>query len=288
MHAIIRFLVSLKLTVVLLGFSVALVFFGTLDQVETGIHVTQKKYFESLFVIWHWPDTWAYQDVLGSFALPLPGGYTVGGLLLINLIAAHIHRFQFTLKKFGIQLVHAGLILLLFSELFTDILSVETMMSIPEDGANNVGTNARINEIAFSTDYGDDQLKVVTIPTEHLKAGDYFSHQELPFDVEIIRYHENAQLGFRGNTPEAPVSIATAGIGMTRNMPRDITVTPVRPRYGCDGFAGQFLAPARDCAQHQHFLGIGSRGPGVRRGSAATWRGRRSDRRTVAPDWRGA
>ena len=232
MRAILRFLTSLKLTVILLCFSVALVFFGTLDQVETGIHLTQKKYFESFFVVWHWPATWAGQDFLGLFAIPLPGGYLVGGLLLINLIAAHIQRFQFTLKKFGIQLVHFGLILLLFSELFTDILSVETMMSIPEGGANNYGTNARMNEIAFIKDLEDGQQQVVTIRTDRIRSGDTFSDDALPFDVEVVQYYENAQLGFRANNPSAPPSIATEGLGKTNNMPRDLTVLPVRPRYG--------------------------------------------------------
>lgn len=232
MHPILKFLVSLKLTVVLLCFSMALVFFGTLDQVETGIHVTQKKYFESLFVVWHYPAAWPWHEVLGALSLPMPGGYLVGGLLLINLIAAHIYRFKLTLNKFGIQLVHGGLILLLFSELLTDVLSVESMMTIPEGGANNVASNARVNEIAFIKDVEGDKQQVVTISTEHMKAGDQHSHAALPFDVEIIEFYKNAQLGFKANNPTSPVSKATRGIGKANNMPRDLTVMPVRPRYG--------------------------------------------------------
>ncbi|MEM7672923.1 MAG: cytochrome c biogenesis protein ResB [Verrucomicrobiota bacterium] len=234
MKAIIQFLVSLKLTVILLCFSVVLVFFGTLDQVETGIHLTQKKYFESFFVVWYWPDTFPWQDYLGSFALPMPGGYLVGGLLLINLVAAHIHRFKFTLQKFGIQLVHVGLILLLFSELFTDILSVEVMMTIPEGEASNDGINARESELAFIKDLENGKQKVVTIDTEHLKNGDQFSHGDLPFDVEIVRFYENSAIRIRGADTSPPISLATIGLGKVNNRPSDIVVLPARPVYSME------------------------------------------------------
>jgi len=49
---------SLRLTVTLLTFSLALVFFGTLDQVNIGINKAQKDYFESFFVAWKYPEEW--------------------------------------------------------------------------------------------------------------------------------------------------------------------------------------------------------------------------------------
>jgi hypothetical protein len=61
-------LVSLKLTIVLLLFSMVLIFAATLDQVNLGIWAVQEKYFRS-FVI--------YSQV-GKIALPIfPGGYTL-------------------------------------------------------------------------------------------------------------------------------------------------------------------------------------------------------------------
>jgi hypothetical protein len=50
---------------------------------------------------------------LQDIPLPIPGGYLLGGLLIINLTAAYIVSFQWTLKKAGIQLIHLGIILLL-------------------------------------------------------------------------------------------------------------------------------------------------------------------------------
>ena len=175
MHPAIKLLTSLRLTVILLSFSMALVFFGTLDQVNTGIHVTQKRYFESLFVFWQYPDTLPFGDFLGGwFGIPMPGGYTIGILLLINLIAAHIQRFQWTLKKVGIQIVHAGLILLLFSELLTDFLAEESMMSIDESGSSNSAFNSQHGEIYFNRDVDEDHIEVFSIATDYLLYGDVF------------------------------------------------------------------------------------------------------------------
>ena len=81
---------SLRFTVVLLVFSMVLIFAGTLDQVNLGIAAVQEKYFRA-FVI-YFP--------VGRFAVPVfPGGYTVGGLLLLNLLAAHVDATLVTLTR---------------------------------------------------------------------------------------------------------------------------------------------------------------------------------------------
>ena len=74
-----NFFVSMRLTVVLLVLSMVLIFIATLDQVNLGIWAVQEKYFRSFFVLWN------VRDV----PVPIfPGGYLIGGLLLINLISA--------------------------------------------------------------------------------------------------------------------------------------------------------------------------------------------------------
>src|SRR6266566_2072409 len=84
-----RVLSSLRLTVVCLGFGMLLVFLGTLAQVHLGIHAVQARYFQSLIIFWSPPGT--------NWKIPvLPGGYLLGGALLINLIAAHAARFHFS------------------------------------------------------------------------------------------------------------------------------------------------------------------------------------------------
>src|SRR5215471_18635246 len=104
---------SLRLTVVCLGFALLLVFLGTLAQVDLGLYKAQNEFFRSFLVYWG--------PKGASWKIPvLPGGYLVGGVLLINLVASHITRFKLTRNKIGIWLVHFGLILLLLGQLGTD------------------------------------------------------------------------------------------------------------------------------------------------------------------------
>src|SRR4051812_46930951 len=103
---IIKFFTSLRLTVVCLCLGLVLVFFGTLAQVDMGLYQAQNDFFRSFFVLWG--------PKGGGWKIPVfPGGYLVGSVLLLNLVAAHIKRFSVSKKKIGIFLIHAGLILLL-------------------------------------------------------------------------------------------------------------------------------------------------------------------------------
>src|ERR1051325_3358548 len=118
---LVRFLVSLRLTVVLLAFGIVLVFVGTVAQADEGLYNAQARYFKHWFV-------WGITTFGYPIPIGLPGGYLIGTVLLINLVAAHINRFQFTTKKIGIQLTHAGVILLLVGQLTTDLFTRETQM----------------------------------------------------------------------------------------------------------------------------------------------------------------
>src|ERR1043166_2013728 len=116
---------SLKLTVACLAMAMVLVFGGTLAQVHMGIHEAQKMYFNSLFVWWRPPHA--------RWPIPIfPGGYLIGGVLFVNLIAAHLKRFKMGWRRSGIFLTHIGLLLLLAGGFLTSILQVESQMMIDE------------------------------------------------------------------------------------------------------------------------------------------------------------
>lgn len=103
---------SLTLTVILLGFSLVLVYAGTLAQIDMDVWGVQHKYFHTLF-------TWMpLQDLVPRFAdipranwisIPFPGGYLIGSLLLLNLLAAHATRFKFSMQD--LWLLPQGLII---------------------------------------------------------------------------------------------------------------------------------------------------------------------------------
>src|SRR4051812_15735365 len=95
----VKSLSSLKLTVVLLALAMFLILAGTFAQIDHPIDVVQKLYFHSLLV-WipvgiFFPRTPGGQPSLGLH-LPMLGGYAIGLLLIVNLIAAHGLRFKQT------------------------------------------------------------------------------------------------------------------------------------------------------------------------------------------------
>ncbi len=215
------FFVSLKLTVWLLGLSIILIFWATLAQVKLGIWGVQEKFFHTLFVL----------ETIPGTAIPVPvfpGGYLLGGLLLINLVAAHIYRFKLEWKKAGIQLTHLGLILLLVGELITSLMQVESNMRLEEGGTMHYSESYRNNELAILDTTNPEFNEVVAIPEAVLADGGSIQHPKLPFQIRIRDYYPNAALQMRDQVPGAAPSPATAGIG-----PR-VAVTPLRLTYKQD------------------------------------------------------
>ena len=215
------FFVSLKLTVFLLALSIVLIFWATLAQVQLGIWGVQQKFFHAFFVLEKIPGT--------SIPVPVfPGGYVIGGLLLINLVAAHVYRFRFEWRKAGIQLTHAGLILLLVGELISGVMQVESQMRLEEGGTSKYSESYRLNELVLIDTTNPDYNEVVAIPEGVLGDGGVIQHPKLPFQIRIRDYFPNAFLQMRDQAPNAPAPVATAGIG-----PR-LALTPLNLTYKQD------------------------------------------------------
>ncbi|MGI8891454.1 MAG: cytochrome c biogenesis protein ResB [Chthoniobacterales bacterium] len=201
-----RVLSSLRLTVACLGFGLLLVFLGTLAQVHLGIHAVQSRYFQSLFIFWSPPGA--------AWKIPiLPGGYLLGTVLLINLIAAHAVRFQLTKKKLGIILLHLGVILLLIGQLLTGLFARETQMRIDEGQTAGYSEAPREVELAV-VDHSDPNFdQVVAIPEAVLARGGTMQNQTLPFALSIRQFMPNSHLAMRTQDSQGPTSLATQGVG---------------------------------------------------------------------------
>ncbi len=202
---LVRFFCSLRLTVACLVLGLVLVFAGTLAQVDLGLYKAQNEFFRSWIVYW---------TPRGSaLSIPvLPGGYLVGGVLLVNLVASHLKRFKFTRDKAGIWMVHFGLILLLLGQLGTDMLSRESTLHLREGESRNYSEADRDTELVVIDTTDRDSDKVVAIPQRMLMRQENIRNAELPFMVKVKKFYGNSTVENRAaNATEPPP--ATQGIG---------------------------------------------------------------------------
>lgn len=214
---LIRLLTSLKLTITCLAFGMILIFVGTLAQVEYGINQVLDIYFRSFVAIWRVPGTIIH--------VPLPGGFTIGLVLMVNLLASHFYRFKLSARKSGILLTHFGLITLLLGELFTALYARESAMRMSEGETKNFSEAYRENEIAI-TDRSDPRLdKTIAIPESALDVGSTHSVPQSTLQVRVLGYFANSRILSRsgGQPPPSGAILATQGAGaglFAQEMPR--------------------------------------------------------------------
>lgn len=228
MNPVFKFFSSLRLTVVLLAFSLVLVFFGTLDQVQWGISHTQKLYFESWIVLTPVLSlvkvltAQMYDPALAWFRIPLPGGFALGALLLINLTCSHFRYFKASWKKSGIAILHLGVLLLLVSGFLTAYLQQESHMRLDEGGpAVNYSTSFDQQEIALIDKSAEDTDTVTAVPLALAhKQGEIDLHNG--FKLKIHAAMKNAGFGLRGNLLSQYENFATQGQNMTETQFRQV------------------------------------------------------------------
>jgi len=199
-------LASLKLTVALLGLSVFLVFIGTVAQIEGGIWTIVRDYFRSFFVLIPFQLFVKLGQIFLSFpadmripgAFPYPGGWTLGGLLLINLVAAHLVRFKLSWRRTGILMLHTGIMILMIGELITGLFQIESRMTIGPNETVNFIEDTRAVELAVIDTSSPKEIIEICIPQSMLQASAKsklpIRHAELPFEVEVQEWMTNSEL----------------------------------------------------------------------------------------------
>ncbi|MBK6879879.1 MAG: cytochrome c biogenesis protein ResB [Elusimicrobia bacterium] len=178
-----------------------LVFFGTIHQVQLGTWLAQKKYFSSWFLYFH---------TEGGFKFPIfPGGYTVGGLWLVNLLVSHIDPTRWDRRRLGLLLTHAGLFVLLLGQGITQMTAVESHLDVEEGQTKSYSENYREKELALIDETEAAQDTVHVIPAALLAQEKELKHPGLPFAINVKRFFPNALLG-RGSGE----NLATQGVGV--------------------------------------------------------------------------
>lgn len=239
---VLKALASLQLTVVLFALSIALVFLGTLAQVDSGIWTVVDKYF------WSWV-VWVPTDLINKFGqvfiaewfpkgrtwpglFPFPAGKLLGGLMLVNLLAAHATRFRLTWRRSGVVLIHGGMILLFAGEFVTREYAVEQRMTIAEGQSVNFTEDHRVVELAFVDRTDPKEDRVVVVPESLLrKTGERITDAELPADVKVTDFMPNSDLEQVGGGRPNP---ATAGTGLRAVAVRKPEVSGTDPNQKID------------------------------------------------------
>lgn len=211
-------LASLKFTLFILAGLMIVIFRCTMDQVHLGIHWAVEQDVRSWVIWWTSPAGWR---------IPVfPGGGLLGGCLLVNLSLALWSRFVWTPRKFGLWLVHIGLIVMVAGEFVTGFCQVETKLTLAEGEALNYSESYRDHELVIIETTNPDYDQVFGVPEALLRREDVIRNEGLPFEVRVLDYYRNADLFMLASnaTPRA-----TQGIGLrvdARLRPRSTTDDP--------------------------------------------------------------
>jgi hypothetical protein len=201
---------SLRLTVVLFALALMVIFCGTLAMREMGLWTAVSTYFRS-FYVWVPFSIFFPSDVKVSGGFPFVGGWTVGTVLCVNLVAAHIARFRYTWKRAGIVIIHTGIFLLMAGELVTGLYATESFLTALEGQSVNYAELHDTYEIAFVSPNDAKTDHHIAVPVSLLKNGGRYRNPQVPFDLEMTQFMVNSTTEV--TYPRDPENPATAGIG---------------------------------------------------------------------------
>jgi hypothetical protein len=116
-------------------------------------------------------------------------------------------------RKAGIVLLHAGIVLMMCSELVTARTAHEGMMRVNEGQTVNYVENSQEVELAFTDRSNPGYDDVAVVPQTLLATPGVVSSPDLPFDIEIQpgQFFKNARLRELRSNDRNP---ATQGVGL--------------------------------------------------------------------------
>ncbi|MDQ8187574.1 cytochrome c biogenesis protein ResB [Pelagicoccus sp. SDUM812002] len=207
MKPLLKLLASLEITIGSFVLGMVLILFGTIDQVNLGIHGATEKYFHTVFVTQYIPSI----DINIPY---MPGGYLIGFVLLVNMIAAIFYRFRMSTEKLGIWMVHFGFILLLLGEFISSVFQHEASLTINEGETVDFTESFRESELAIIDTTFDDKDRVYAIPQAMLEREQQVSIEELPFNISIDEFLPNSVMQRRNESTPDSARLANQGIGL--------------------------------------------------------------------------
>ena len=199
---LVRVFSSLGLSCALLMILGLLTWLGTLEQVNTGLHEVQKKYFESFFLVHR--TEW--------FVIPLPGANLVLCLLCLNLIVGGLVRIRKGWATAGIMVAHVGIVFMLTAGFVKNYFSDDGHLTLFPQGQSNYFQSYYRHEIAITKDLGGGHLREYLVPQEDFDDAVgartvTLTSPELPFELEVSRYMTNCRPTLKGPMFEVAVPV---------------------------------------------------------------------------------
>ena len=149
-----------------------------------------------------------------------------GGFAGLMLLAGCVALFR---KRAGIVLLHAGIGLMMINELVVYALHSEGQMQIREGETVNYVQDIRTLELAVVDPSNAEHDDVVVVPQRMLKQQDIVQDEQLPFDIEVLRYLQNTNLR---QVKKDDKNLADTGQGLS------FIVDDARPSSGTDMSSG--------------------------------------------------
>jgi len=204
-HPAIKAILHPAITLTGLFVLLLLVFFGTLYQADHGLYEAQRIFFG--YIIW----------VKG--VVPFPGSSMVLWVLSVQLAVFMALQLPLVWKKFGLWVVHGGLLLLLVGGFITQMMAVESHLTLAEGQTGQTTTSYDRWELVAFTSQGDTNT-VTAFVDDDLKPGALLRLDQYKSTLKVKTYYGNAA---------AYTSMATGGVMPYLNASRIASMEPRKP-----------------------------------------------------------
>ena len=124
-------------------------------------------------------------------------------------------------RKGGMVLIHFGIGMLMFNELYVTMTNVEQQMTLAEGESSSVTQDIRSTELMVLHENDEGKHEIVTLPRDEFLQDKVVSHSTLPFDIECVVYFPNSELEKVFLSSD---NVATRGYGLFKT-PRELAVS---------------------------------------------------------------
>lgn len=196
--AVLRFIGSYSIAVVVFLLLIVLTLLGTFSQKEHGLYDSQRWYFES----------WIVPPEARPFGIPIPGVALLLAVMSVNLLAGGILRIRKNWRTIGVVIAHFSMLGLIAAGAVSMWFKKEGHMRIFEGEKSNIVQAFQdwVLEVR-RVDGGDDNIYIIR--EEDLRGASRqsprtFFRSGWPFELRVTGYERNCRVVPAGE-PELPL-----------------------------------------------------------------------------------